>query len=83
MYFSSKVLAGFTLFAFKSLSQSDAYWSNSEEASDQTNQNPLYHNKLLSKARWLSKNMCFLFPEGGKFGLNSYKKGVRTNISKF
>lgn len=41
VYFSSKVLAGFRLFAFKSLCQSDAYWSNAEEANDQTNQKPL------------------------------------------
>lgn len=43
----------------------------------------LYHSKLLSKARWLSKNMRFLFPEGGQFDLKGYKKGLSTNINKF
>ena len=36
VYSSSKVLAGFMLFACKSLPQSDAWWSNAEEAKSVT-----------------------------------------------
>lgn len=44
-------LQGFRRCASKSLSQSDAYWSNAEEVNDQTNQLLLHHSKSLSKSR--------------------------------